>query len=68
MKAKGYDVSPLGVADVYADFLYVLVVDSSDANLVGGYKGIEIVATDTIMKSREDAKRLAKFLIDQIFK
>ena len=68
MRAKGYDVSPLGVADVYADFLDVLVVDNSDANLVGRYRGIEIVATDTIMKSREDAKRLAEFLIDQIFK
>lgn len=64
MRAKGYEVSPLGVADIYADFLDVLVVDSSDANLVGKYKGIEIVATDTIMKDKEDAKRLSEFLLE----
>ncbi len=64
MRVKGYDVSPLGVADVYADFLDVLVVDNSDVNLVGNYKGIEVVATDTIMKDKEDAKRLSEFLIE----
>ncbi len=64
MRAKGYDVSPLGVADVYADFLDVLVVDNSDADLVGRYKDIEVVATDTIMKSKEDAKRLSEFLLE----
>ena len=64
MRVKGYDVSPLGVADIYTDFLDVLVVDNSDANLVGRYKEIEIVATDTIMKSIEDAKRLSEFLLE----
>ena len=66
MRAKGYDVSPLGVADVYADFLNVLVVDSSDADLVGRYKGIEIVATNTIMRSKEDARKLGKFLLEHL--
>jgi LPPG:FO 2-phospho-L-lactate transferase len=64
MRAKGYEVSPLGVADVYADFLDVLVVDSSDSNLVGKYKGIKIVATDTIMRNKNDAKRLSEFLLE----
>ncbi|WP_457550563.1 2-phospho-L-lactate transferase [Archaeoglobus sp.] len=64
MRAKGYEVSPLGVVEVYADFLDVLVVDSSDADLVGKYKGIEVVATDTIMKGKEDAKRLSEFLLE----
>ena len=64
MKAKGYDVSPLGVADVYADFLDVLIVDKADEELVGEYRGVEIVATDTIMKSKEDARRLAEFIVD----
>jgi LPPG:FO 2-phospho-L-lactate transferase len=64
MRAKGYEVSPLGVADVYTDFLDVLVVDSSDSNLAGRYKGIDIVATDTIMTSRDDARRLSEFLLE----
>ena len=63
MKAKGYDVSPLGVADVYADFLDVLIVDKADEELVGEYRGVEIVATDTIMKSKDDAKKLAEFVL-----
>ncbi len=64
MRAKGYEVSPLGVADVYSDFLDVLVVDSSDANLVGRYGHVKIVATNTIMKSVDDARRLGRFLLD----
>lgn len=64
MRAKGYDVSPLGVADVYSDFLDVLIVDRADERLVGRYGDVEIVATNTIMKSKEDARRLAEFIIN----
>lgn len=63
MKVKGYDVSPLGVAEIYSDFLDVLVVDNADSYLCGEYKGIEIVATNTIMKTIEDSKSLAKFVL-----
>ncbi len=63
MRAKGYEVSPLGVADVYLEFLDVLVVDDADRHLVGKYKSIEIVATNTIMKTVEDSKRLAEFVL-----
>ncbi len=66
MKAKGYEVSPLGVADVYSDFLDILVVDSSDSDLVGKYRGIKVVATDTIMRSKEDARRLGEFVLKLI--
>ena len=64
MRAKGYDVSPLGVAEVYSDFLDVLVVDNVDRNLVGYYKDIEIVATNIIMKTLEDSKELAEFIMN----
>lgn len=64
MRAKGYDVSPLGVAEVYSDFLDVLVVDNADRNLVGYYKDIEIVATNIIMKTLEDSKELAEFIMN----
>ncbi len=58
MRAKGYEVSPKGVADVYADFLDLLVVDESDEGVVENS-----VATNTIMKSKEDAIRLAEFVV-----
>ncbi len=64
MRAKGYDVSPLGVAEVYSDFLDVLVVDNADRNLVGYYKDIKIVATNIIMKTLEDSKELAEFIMN----
>lgn len=66
MTAKGYEVSPLGVADVYADFLDVLIVDGADRNLEGMYGEIEVVATQTIMKSKEDAVKLSKYILEVI--
>jgi LPPG:FO 2-phospho-L-lactate transferase len=66
MKAKGFDVSPLGVANIYSDFLNILVVDEVDRHLVGEYKGIKIVSTNTIMKSVDDSKRLAEFILSLI--
>jgi len=58
MRAKGYDVSPKGVAEVYADFLDLLVVDKADEGVIENS-----VATNTIMKSKEDAIRLAEFVV-----
>ena len=63
MKAKGYEVSPLGVAEVYKDFLNVLVVDEGDKGLVGFYE-YEIVAFPTIMKRKDDAVKLAEFVVE----
>jgi LPPG:FO 2-phospho-L-lactate transferase len=65
MKAKGYDVSPYGVAECYRDFLDVLVVDESE-KFEGKYKNIEIVGAPIIMRSKDDAVRLAKFILENI--
>lgn len=59
MKAKGFDVSPLGVLDVYRDFLNVLVVDESDSNLISS----KIVATNIVMKDKRDAIKLSEFVL-----
>jgi len=56
MRAKGYEVSVRGVAEVYSDILDLLVVDEADA-------GKGFIATKTIMKSKDDALRLAEFLL-----
>ena len=62
MKAKGYSVSPLGVAEVYKDFLDILVVDESDKELEGDY-GFKIVSFPSLMKNKDDAISLAKFIL-----
>ncbi len=64
MKAKGFKVSPIGVADVYSDFLDVLIVHKSDFDIVGTYKGIKIVSDDIIIRDIEDSKRLGRSVID----
>jgi len=58
MRAKGYEVSARGVAEVYADFLDLLVVDEADRGMVE-----KSVATNTIMKTKDDAVRLAEFVV-----
>ncbi|MEM4615875.1 MAG: 2-phospho-L-lactate transferase [Archaeoglobaceae archaeon] len=59
MRAKGFEVSPKGVFEVYRDFLSALVVDEADSKIVSE----KIFATNTIMKSKEDAIRLSDFVL-----
>jgi LPPG:FO 2-phospho-L-lactate transferase len=59
MKAKGYEVSPKGVFEVYKNFLDVLVVDEKDEKL----RSQRYVPAKTIMRGEEDAMRLAEFII-----
>lgn len=62
MGAKGYEVSPTGVADCYQNFLDILVVDEADKDLEGSYRDIKVVSAPTIMKNRNDAQKLAEFI------
>jgi len=62
MGAKGFEVSSRGVAEIYSDFLDILIVDRADRELEGHYNGIRIVSTDTFMKGKEDALRLSEFI------
>lgn len=59
MKAKGYEVSPLGVLRFYEDIIDALIVDESDSQLEGG----RIFATKTVMKSKDDAIKLSEFVL-----
>ncbi len=59
MKAKGYEVTPLGVFQVYKDFLDVLVVDESDKSL----KSEKIVSTNIFIRNKDDAIRLSEFIL-----
>ena len=64
MKALGYEVSPTGVAEVYRDFIDILVIDERDAEYEIGFA--DVVKANTLMKDKEDAVELARFLVEVV--
>ncbi|MDI6902475.1 MAG: 2-phospho-L-lactate transferase [Methanocellales archaeon] len=60
MAARGYEVSSAGVAQCYADFLDVLVVDQRDDCIL---PDVKVVKTDTMMSSVERSIELARFIV-----
>jgi LPPG:FO 2-phospho-L-lactate transferase len=66
MSGLGIEVSPVGVARCYRDFLDVMVVDERDAHLLGRIEdlGIPALATDTIMRDMEAKVALARFVLE----
>lgn len=58
----GHEVSPLGVARLYQDFLDGLVIDEEDAALAPRIEalGIRTLVTGTIMGEADDRRRLAE--------
>jgi 2-phospho-L-lactate transferase/gluconeogenesis factor (CofD/UPF0052 family) len=65
MVAQGFAVSIAGVADVYHDFLDLLVVDSQDAPAAEALRktGMRVHCTPTIMRKAEDRVALAKTVL-----
>ncbi len=61
MSGLGLDVSAVGVARRYRDFLDVMVIDEQDKNLVTAIEdlGIPTIVTDTIMRDSATKKALA---------
>jgi LPPG:FO 2-phospho-L-lactate transferase len=68
MKGLGYDVSPLGVAQIYSDLIDVFVLDTVDARLKSKIEqlGIKCIATSTLMANLVDEKRLAREILEHI--
>jgi LPPG:FO 2-phospho-L-lactate transferase len=64
MRSLGYEVSPAGVAEVYRDFIDVLVIDERDSDYELDF--VEVVKADTIMKKKEDAENLSEFLLELV--
>lgn len=60
LPAVGAEVSPAGVADLYADFLDGWVVDDADADGAGDITGPRVRVTDTIMDDRSVSAELAR--------
>ncbi|MCX7623293.1 MAG: 2-phospho-L-lactate transferase [Thermomicrobium sp.] len=62
LASLGHEVSPLGVARLYQDFLAGLVLDRQDADLAPAIAalGIRPFVTDTVMRDEGDRARLAQ--------
>jgi LPPG:FO 2-phospho-L-lactate transferase len=67
MRGLGMEVSAVGVARAYADFLDVLVIDNQDADLATAVEaeGVRAVVTDTIMRNLEVKTALARLALEQ---
>ena len=65
MRAVGVEVSAYGVAEMYRDFLDVMVIDELDAELKPRIEslGVEVAVAPTIMRTLEDKVRLAKLVL-----
>lgn len=68
MKSMGYEPSPVGVAEMYHDFLDILVFDTADEELLQDVKrlGVKPLTTETIMESFEDRVKLATFCLKAV--
>ncbi len=66
MRGLGIDVSAVGVARCYRDFLDVMVVDEQDAHLIPAIEdlGIPTIATNTIMRDLNAKAALARTVLD----
>ncbi len=68
MKALDIEVSSVGVASLYKDFLDNIVIDDKDYNLKSQLNQIvnKVTITNTIMNSLDVKKSLAQIIIDSI--
>ncbi|MGN0176776.1 MAG: 2-phospho-L-lactate transferase [Methanobrevibacter sp.] len=68
MKALDIDVSSVGVASLYEDFLDIMVIDIQDNDKKAEINQIvnKVIITNTIMNNLDAKKNLAKIIIDSI--
>lgn len=66
MSVLGMEVSAVGVARCYRDFLNVMVIDEQDAHLLERVEdlGIPAIATNTIMRDATSKAALAREVLD----
>jgi len=67
MKALGYDPSPIGIVEIYKDFLDGIIIDVADKVYVEKIErkyGIKAKATNTIMLTLKDKVKLAEEVLD----
>ena len=67
MKALGIDVSSVGVASLYGDFLDEIVIDNRDGGIESELEKYvdKVTVTNTIMNDLEDKKGLSELIINK---
>jgi len=70
MRALGLEVSAYGVASLYKDFLDGFIIDTVDKALKSRIEtlGLNVVVTNTVMRSLQDKVQLAKVVLDLVEK
>jgi len=70
MRGVGLKVSAVQVAELYKDFLDVFILDSADMELKNEIEklGIQVVCTNTVMRTQDDKVSLAKLAIEALGK
>jgi LPPG:FO 2-phospho-L-lactate transferase len=65
LRGLGFEVSALGIAKFYSDFLDALVIDVKDVSLKEPIKklGLDVTVTNTVMKSLDDKVALARAVL-----
>ena len=68
MKALNIEVSSVGVASLYEDFLDTIVIDNKDEDKKIKVNQIinKVIITNTIMNNLDAKKNLAEIIIDSI--
>ena len=68
MQAQGFPVSIAGVAEVYRDFLDLLVVDNRDSEAANrlAQSGVRVHCTNTVMKTTQDRINLAQAVLSAL--
>ncbi len=66
MKMMGWESGIAGVAKAYADFLDVLIADRADESAASAVRTdkLRVVCTDTIMRSLDDKRELARVTLE----
>jgi LPPG:FO 2-phospho-L-lactate transferase len=66
MQMMGWPCSISGIAKAYEDFLDVLVADNADENEARrlSNEAIRVCCTETVMRSADDKRALAQFVLD----
>jgi LPPG:FO 2-phospho-L-lactate transferase len=66
MAAKGFEISFRGVAELYREFVSKFVIDSSDSAEPVKELGMKCYKTNILMKTMNDKKALAEFVLDML--
>lgn len=69
MKSSNFEVNSFGIAKYYKDILDIFIIDTLEADLAKNIRdelGIEVITTNTLMKTNKDKIKLSKFVLNRM--